>query len=110
MGRDPQHGQPVTCVGIGDMSGDVFGNGMLQSANLKLVAAFDHRHIFIDPDPDPGLSFSERQRLYNLPHSHWSDYDSSKISTGGGVYRRGQKVIALTPEARALLKISDTTL
>ena len=103
MGRDIRYGAPVTMVGIGDMSGDVFGNGLLQSDNLKLLAAFDHRHIFIDPAPDPKTSYAERKRLYEKPGSQWSDYDPALISKGGGVFRRGQKRIALSPEARAAL-------
>ncbi len=104
MGRDPHRGAPVTMIGIGDMSGDVFGNGLLQSDHLKLIAAFDHRHIFIDPNPDPAASFAERRRLFNLPNSQWSDYDPALISRGGGVYKRGLKRIELGPEARAALK------
>ncbi|HEY6394532.1 MAG TPA: NAD-glutamate dehydrogenase domain-containing protein, partial [Candidatus Binataceae bacterium] len=103
MGRDPNRGAPITMIGIGDMSGDVFGNGLLQSQNLKLVAAFDHRHIFIDPNPDPARSFAERKRLYEVPRSQWPDYDPSVISTGGGVFRRGQKRVELSPQARAVL-------
>jgi glutamate dehydrogenase len=103
MGRD-LHGAPVTMVGIGDMSGDVFGNGLLQSDNSKLIAAFDHRHIFIDPDPDPKASYAERKRLYRLPNSQWSDYAAALISKGGGVFRRGQKRIVVSAEARAALK------
>ena len=105
IGRDPQRGAPITIVGIGDMSGDVFGNGLLQSANVKLLAAFDHRHIFIDPNPDPARSFAERKRLYELPNSQWADYDPKFISAGGGIFRRGQKRIALSVEARAALGI-----
>jgi glutamate dehydrogenase len=105
MGRDVEHGAPVTMTGIGDMSGDVFGNGLLQSANVKLLAAFDHRHIFIDPNPDPAPSFAERKRLFELPRSQWSDYNPTLISPGGGVFRRGQKIIPLSPQARAALKI-----
>jgi glutamate dehydrogenase len=103
MGRDIGRGAPITIVGIGDMSGDVFGNGLLQSENVKLVAAFDHRHIFIDPDPDPLKSFAERKRLYEKAGSQWSDYDPALISRGGGVFRRGLKRIVLTAEARAAL-------
>jgi glutamate dehydrogenase len=103
MGRDLR-GAPVTMVGIGDMSGDVFGNGLLQSDNLKLIGAFDHRHIFIDPDPDPKTSYVERKRLYRLANSQWSDYAAALISKGGGVFRRGQKLITLSVEARAALK------
>jgi glutamate dehydrogenase len=103
MGRDLDRGAPVTVVGIGDMSGDVFGNGMLLSRNLKLIAAFDHRHIFIDPDPDPEAGFEERKRLFEKPHSSWDDYDRRRISAGGGVYRRGEKRIELSAQARAVL-------
>ncbi len=93
----------LTVVGIGDMSGDVFGNGMLRSPHLKLVAAFDHRHVFIDPDPDPQASFDERRRLFETPRSSWADYDDALISPGGGVYPRSVKSIDLTPEAQAVL-------
>ncbi|MAT06214.1 MAG: NAD-glutamate dehydrogenase [Acidimicrobiaceae bacterium] len=93
----------LTVVGIGDMSGDVFGNGLLRSSHLRLVAAFDHRHIFIDPDPDPKASYEERRRLFETPRSSWADYDTSLISTGGGVYSRSMKAIDLTPEAQAAL-------
>jgi glutamate dehydrogenase len=96
---------PFKVAGIGDMSGDVFGNGMLLSEHIQLVAAFDHRHIFIDPTPDTARSFAERQRLFALPRSSWDDYDKSLISPGGGVYPRGAKSIALSPEARAVLGI-----
>jgi len=95
--------QPITVAGVGDMSGDVFGNGMLLSKALKLVAAFDHRHIFIDPDPDPARSWEERERMFNLPRSSWEDYDKSLISKGGGVFPRSQKAIPLSPEAKAVL-------
>ncbi|MFC5522040.1 NAD-glutamate dehydrogenase [Polaromonas jejuensis] len=94
---------PFTVAGIGDMSGDVFGNGMLLSEHIRLVAAFDHRHIFIDPAPDTVRSFAERQRLFDLPRSSWDDYDKSLISAGGGVYPRSAKSISLSPEARAAL-------
>ena len=103
MGRDPDRGAPIVMIGIGDMSGDVFGNGLLRSRNLKLIAAFDHRHIFIDPDPDPAASFDERKRLFDLPRSSWADYNPALISPGGGVFRRGQKRIELSPQARAAL-------
>ena len=82
------------------MSGDVFGNGMLRETTTKLVAAFDHRDIFLDPDPDPAASFAERQRLFQLPRSSWQDYDKTLISKGGGVYPRASKEIRLSPEAR----------
>ncbi|MDE1569721.1 NAD-glutamate dehydrogenase [Aquabacter sp. P-9] len=94
---------PITVVGVGDMSGDVFGNGMLLSKALKLVAAFDHRHIFIDPHPDPARSFAERQRLFNLPRSSWADYDASLLSEGGGIYPRNAKSIPLSPQARTTI-------
>ncbi len=96
---------PFTAAGIGDMSGDVFGNGMLLSKAIKLVAAFDHRDIFIDPDPDPGLSWEERQRLFDLPRSSWQDYDRSRLSAGGGVYSRAEKSITLSMEAQAVLGV-----
>ncbi|MGH2375006.1 MAG: NAD-glutamate dehydrogenase, partial [bacterium] len=92
-----------TIVGIGDMSGDVFGNGMLYSRHIKLVAAFDHRHIFLDPTPDPETSFKERERLFRLPRSSWADYDKALISSGGGVFPRTAKSIPLSPEARQAL-------
>jgi glutamate dehydrogenase len=110
MGREIDRGAPVTMVGIGDMSGDVFGNGLLRSHNVKLVAAFDHRHVFIDPDPDPEASFSERKRLFELPRSSWADYDPKLISAGGGVFRRGQKRIELSEQARAALGCDDAVL
>ncbi len=97
---------PFTAVGVGDMSGDVFGNGMLLSPATKLVAAFDHRDIFIDPNPDPKTSLAERQRLFDLPRSSWQDYDAKKISAGGGIFSRREKAIRLSPEARALLGIA----
>ena len=94
-----------TAVGVGDMSGDVFGNGMLLSPNLRLVAAFDHRHIFVDPDPDPARSFAERQRLFALPRSSWADYSATLISTGGGVFPRTAKSIPVRAEAAEILGI-----
>ncbi|MDO5699081.1 MAG: NAD-glutamate dehydrogenase [Dermatophilus congolensis] len=96
-----------TVVGVGDMSGDVFGNGMLLSRHLKLVAAFDHRHIFIDPTPDPETSFAERERMFALPHSSWADYDTSLISTGGGVFPRSAKSIDVTPQMREALGLGN---
>ncbi|QSR15884.1 NAD-glutamate dehydrogenase domain-containing protein [Novosphingobium sp. KA1] len=96
---------PVRVVGCGDMSGDVFGNGMLLSKALKIVAAFDHRHIFLDPNPDPAASWDERKRLFDLPHSSWDDYDKSLISTGGGVFSRKSKSIPLSAEVREALGI-----
>lgn len=97
-------------VGIGDMSGDVFGNGMLQSPHIRLRAAFNHRHIFLDPDPDPETSYRERQRLFELPESSWSDYDPSLISAGGGVWSRDEKVIHLSPQVQEMLETSETRL
>ncbi|MCC6778507.1 MAG: NAD-glutamate dehydrogenase [Hyphomicrobiales bacterium] len=94
---------PFTVVGVGDMSGDVFGNGLLRERTVRLAAAFDHRDIFIDPAPDPEASFAERKRLFELPRSSWQDYDKALISKGGGVYSRGQKEIVLSPEAQAVL-------
>jgi glutamate dehydrogenase len=109
MGVDTQS-EDFTVVGIGDMSGDVFGNGMLLSKHIRLLAAFDHRHIFIDPDPDAATSWDERKRLFELPRSSWEDYDRSLISEGGGVYGREQKSIPITSQARAALGIeSDVT-
>jgi glutamate dehydrogenase len=105
MGVDTQS-QDFTVVGVGDMSGDVFGNGMLLSEHIRLVAAFDHRHIFLDPDPDAGSSFGERSRLFGLARSSWADYDRSLISAGGGVYDRTAKAIPVSPEVRAALKLS----
>jgi len=102
MGVDVQT-QSVTVAGCGDMSGDVFGNGMLLSKALKLVAAFDHRHIFIDPSPDPLASWKERKRLFELPRSSWDDYDKALISRGGGVFPRSAKVIKLSKQAREVL-------
>ena len=93
---------PFTVIGVGDMSGDVFGNGMLLSRQIRLLAAFDHRDIFIDPDPDPEASFKERERLFALPRSSWQDYDKSLISKGGGVFSRTLKAIPLSPEIKAL--------
>ena len=109
MGVDVQN-DVVRVVGCGDMSGDVFGNGMLLSKSLKLVAAYDHRHIFIDPDPDPVRSWDERKRLFELPRSSWDDYDKALISKGGGVFTRTTKQIELSPEARAALGVEDETL
>ncbi|MCW8084344.1 NAD-glutamate dehydrogenase [Sabulicella glaciei] len=99
------HDAPFTASGVGDMSGDVFGNGLLISKQTKLLAAFDHRHIFLDPDPDPAESYAERERLFGLPRSSWADYDAGRISRGGGVFSRQQKTIPLSPEAREMLGI-----
>src|SRR5207247_100341 len=99
-----------TVVGIGDMSGDVFGNGILLSEHIKLVAAFDHRHVFIDPDPDPAASFAERRRLFELERSSWADYDEALISEGGGVWPRTAKSIPLSPQARQALDVEADSL
>jgi glutamate dehydrogenase len=99
-----------TVVGIGDMSGDVFGNGMLLSRHIKLIGAFDHRHVFLDPNPDPESSFKERERLFNLPRSSWADYDSKQISKGGGVYPRSAKSVRVTPEVRDVLGVDADAL
>lgn len=105
MGKDIQS-EPFTVAGVGDMSGDVFGNGMLLSKQIRLVAAFDHRDIFIDPNPDPATSWEERQRLFTTPRTSWQDYDRALISAGGGVFARSAKSIALSPEIRSLLRLS----
>ena len=102
MGRDVDR-ESLSVVGIGDMSGDVFGNGVLRSRTIRLCAAFNHRHIFLDPEPDPERSFLERARLFQLPRSSWDDYDPSCLSTGGGVFPRSAKSIELAPPVRALL-------
>jgi glutamate dehydrogenase len=99
--------QDFTVAGIGDMSGDVFGNAMLLSRHIRLVAAFDHRHIFLDPDPDPAVSYAERRRLFELPRSSWADYDPELISAGGGVFPRTAKKVPITPEVRAALGLAE---
>jgi glutamate dehydrogenase len=109
LGVDIQS-QPFTVAGVGDMSGDVFGNGMLLSTQIKLVLAFDHRHIFIDPNPDVAKSFAERERLFKMPRSSWDDYDKALISEGGGVYPRSAKSIALSPQARAVIGTEATAM
>lgn len=109
IGVDTQT-QEFTAIGIGDMSGDVFGNGMLRSPHMKLLAAFNHQHIFLDPNPDPAVSYKERSRLFALPRSTWEDYDRKKISKGGGVYSRSAKTIKLSPEARAMLDVDRDTM
>jgi glutamate dehydrogenase len=109
MGHD-MNATPITTIGVGDMSGDVFGNGMLLSRQIKLVAAFDHRHIFLDPNPDVIVSFNERKRLFALPRSSWDDYDKDLISEGGGVFPRSARHIALTPQVRAALGIEKDSL
>ncbi|MGE0093971.1 MAG: NAD-glutamate dehydrogenase [Alphaproteobacteria bacterium] len=98
--------QEFTAVGVGDMSGDVFGNGALRSDRMKLVGAFNHLHIFVDPDPDPTKSFAERKRLFGLPRSSWNDYDAKLLSKGGAVYGRDLKSIKLSPEAKACFGIT----
>ncbi len=102
--------EPIRVVGCGDMSGDVFGNGMLLSKAIKLTAAFDHRHIFFDPDPDPATSWEERARMFALPRSSWADYDARLISKGGGVFPRDAKTIKLSKEVQALLDVTHTEL
>ena len=102
--------QDFTCVGIGDLAGDVFGNGMLLSEHIKLVAAFNHIHIFLDPNPDVAKSFKERSRMFNLPRSTWLDYDKSLISKGGGIFERSAKSIKISPEIKAALAIEEDEL
>jgi len=106
LGLDTQS-EEFTVVGVGDMSGDVFGNGMLLSEQIRLVAAFDHRHIFLDPDPDAAASYAERARLFELPRSSWADYDTSLISEGGGVYPRTQKAIPVSAQVRERLGLQE---
>ena len=106
MGVDTQT-EDFTVVGVGDMSGDVFGNGMLLSKHIRLVAAFDHRDVFLDPNPDPASSWAERERMFALPRSSWADYDRSLISEGGGVYSREHKSIPISPQVRAALGLAD---
>lgn len=101
--------EPFTVVGVGDMSGDVFGNGMLLSKHIRLLAAFDHRHIFLDPTPDEAASFAERQRLFELPRSSWDDYNKSLISDGGGIFPRQAKVIPISAQVRAALGLPEAT-
>jgi glutamate dehydrogenase len=107
IGVDTQT-EDFTVVGVGDMSGDVFGNGMLLSKHIRLIAAFDHRHIFLDPDPDSAVSWVERKRMFDLPRSSWDDYDTSLISAGGGVYSRDQKAIPISEQVREALGISGS--
>ncbi|MEU4791130.1 NAD-glutamate dehydrogenase [Micromonospora tulbaghiae] len=106
LGHDTQT-QDFTVVGVGDMSGDVFGNGMLLSEHIRLVAAFDHRHIFLDPDPESARSFQERKRLFDMPRSSWEDYDRELISEGGGVYPRTAKSVPVSPQVRAVLGLDE---
>ncbi|MGE0045808.1 MAG: NAD-glutamate dehydrogenase, partial [Hyphomonadaceae bacterium] len=108
IGKNIQE-EPFTVIGVGDMSGDVFGNGMLLSQQIKLIAAFDHRDIFIDPNPDPAASWAERKRMFDLPRSSWADYDKSLISPGGGVFSRATKAIPLSPEMKAITGLSAQT-
>ena len=107
LDRDIQ-AEPFTVAGVGDMSGDVFGNGMLLSRRTKLVAAFDHRDIFIDPDPDPAVSYAERERMFALPRSSWQDYDRTKLSAGGGIFPRSQKSITLSQAAADAIGLGKT--
>src|SRR4051812_23438290 len=109
LGRDVQR-EDLTVVGIGDMSGDVFVNGMLLSPHIRLLAAIYHRHAFIDPDPDPAASWRERRRLFELPRSSWADYERNLLSPGGGVYPRTAKAIPLSPQAREALAIERESL
>src|SRR5205814_1137662 len=104
IGIDIQN-QDFSVAGIGDMAGDVFGNGMLQSRHIRLIAAFNHQHIFIDPQPDAARSFKERERLFKLPRSSWEDYSAAAISKGGGIFPRNAKSLALSREAQALLEL-----
>ena len=104
LGRDPETGD-LTVVGVGDMSGDVFGNGMLRSRRIRLVAAFDHRHIFVDPQPDAERGFAERQRLFRLPRSSSADYDRALISAGGGIFERAAKSVPISAEMRRALDL-----
>ncbi|MCB9663165.1 MAG: NAD-glutamate dehydrogenase [Alphaproteobacteria bacterium] len=110
LGRDP-YTQPFTCIGIGDMGGDVFGNGLLASRTTRLVAAFNHLHVFLDPDPDPEVSFAERQRLFAAGgrEGGWDRYDAAKLSPGGGVFDRGAKEMELSPQVRELLGLDQAT-
>jgi glutamate dehydrogenase len=107
MGRDAAE-EDIDVIGIGDMSGDVFGNGLLLSRRFRLRAAFNHQHVFLDPNPDPTRSYAERQRLFRLPHSVWSDYDTGVLSEGGGVFSRGAKKIVLHPTASQMLELRES--
>ncbi len=104
LGRNIESSE-ITVIGVGDMSGDVFGNGMLMSRHLRLLGAFDHRHVFVDPDPDAERSFAERQRLFRLPRSSWADYDRGLISPGGGVFERSAKSVPISPEMKRAFDI-----
>src|SRR5690606_15458988 len=109
MGVDVQR-DSVRVTGCGDMSGDVFGNGMLRSKAIELVGAFDHRHIFVDPQPNPATTWKERKRLFELPRSSWDDYDRTLISKGGGVFSRSLKKIPLSSQMRKALGVEDKEL
>jgi glutamate dehydrogenase len=109
LGRNPQTGD-LGVVGVGDMSGDVFGNGMLMSRHIRLLAAFDHRHIFVDPQPDAEAGFAERQRLFRLPRSSWADYDRALISPGGGVFERSAKSVPISAEMKRAFDIAPDRL
>jgi glutamate dehydrogenase len=109
LGTDVQN-EDFTAIGVGDMAGDVFGNGMLLSRHIKLVGAFNHRHIFLDPDPDPETSYAERERLFALPRSSWDDYDESLISEGGGVFSRSAKSVPISPQIKELLDVDSDSL
>jgi glutamate dehydrogenase len=109
MGRNIQE-EAFTVVGVGDMSGDVFGNGMLLSKEIRLLSAFNHLHIFVDPNPDPAISLKERQRLFNLPRSNWADYEQKLISKGGGIFDRAAKSISISKEMKALFNITASFL
>ncbi|MEZ4632984.1 MAG: NAD-glutamate dehydrogenase [Deinococcales bacterium] len=104
------HKDPITVVGIGDMSGDVFGNGLLHRNTLKLLGAFNHQHIFLDPNPDPAASYAERKRLFELPRSTWQDYNPGLISKGGGVFSRFEKSIPLSPQVKNMLDVDEDRL
>ena len=109
LGKNVQ-AEDFTVIGVGDMSGDVFGNGMLQSAHIRLIGAFNHLHIFVDPDPDPQGSYRERKRLFELPRSSWMDYDRAALSEGGAIYERNAKWVTLSPAARKRLGITKSKL
>ena len=109
MSLDPEV-DPITAIGIGDMGGDVFGNGFLLSQSLKLIAAFNHMHIFLDPDPNPEVSWAERKRLFEVPRSSWDDYDRKLLSPGGGIFSRQSKAIALSPEVQAMLGSDEASM
>ncbi|EDP62852.1 NAD-glutamate dehydrogenase [alpha proteobacterium BAL199] len=109
LGRDIQN-EDFTVVGVGDMSGDVFGNGMLLSKHIRLQGAFNHLHVFVDPDPDPAKSWPERKRMFDLPRSSWADYDATLLSKGGGIFERSAKSIRLTPEIKAAFGLTVDTI